>query len=161
MAARDRWSFVEARIAGNCETVAAMVASSLSQPLPSQELAFVAAVKAANSSTVFAVSAVDANMLLVVEETAASNWSAIAATTGSTGCFAVTVRRRETALAASVEGKFGFVGVTLVNNFDCVAEESDTTLGVAVMAASSWQNVFEAKIAGRNLVAEEMIANTR
>lgn len=149
------------KIAGNYETVAAMVASSLLQLRSTAlRLVFVVVVKAESSSTASAVSAMDVSTSLVVEETAANNWSAIGATTGNMDYFVVTARRKETALAASAEGKSGFAGVTIVSNFDRVAEESDTKLEVVVMVASSWRNAFAAKIAERNSVVEEMIAST-
>lgn len=149
------------KIAGSYETVAAMVASSLLQlRSTASRLVFVVVVTAESSWTASAVSAMDVSTSLVVEETAASNWSAIVATTGNMDCFVVTARRKETALAASAEGKSGSAGVTIVSNFDRVAEESGTKLGVAAMVASSWRSAFAAKIAGRNSVVEEMIAST-
>lgn len=80
---------------------------------------------------------------------------------GSMGCFAVMVRKKETVLAANAGGKSGFVEVTIVNNFDRVAEESEMKLRVAAMVASNWQNAFAARIVGKNSAAEETIARTR
>lgn len=71
MVVRHRRTF-EMKIVNNYEIVAVMIVSSSLQLL-SSELAFVVVVKAVNNSTMFAASAMDVNMSLVVEETAANN----------------------------------------------------------------------------------------
>jgi hypothetical protein len=125
------------RIADNYE-IAVMVANNSPQLLLLPELVFVVAVKAAGSSTVSAANVLDVNMSLVVEEMAANNWSTTAAMAGSTGYFVAMARKKEIALVVSAGKKFGFAEVTIVNNSDRVAQESDMKLKVAVMAVNSW-----------------------
>lgn len=136
------------------------VASSLPR-LPTRKLAFVAAAKAVSSWRTFAASAGYASTLLAVEETAANNWSAVAETTGSTGCFVETVRRREIALAANAGGRSGFAGATIASNFDRVAEESDTKLRAVATAASSSHHAFATRTAERNSMVAETTACMR
>lgn len=157
-------TFVEARTAGNCEIVAAMVASS---SLPSLFRVSVAA-KAVSNSAVSVASVTDASMLAAAAGTiGASNWSAIVATTASTSYSVVTVRRMVTfAFAAKhAEEKSVFVAADamIASNFDRAAEESDTrsSMIAKVMVVSSWRSVFVAMTEARNSAVEGTAASKR
>lgn len=156
------WPFVEVRIAGNCEIVAAMVASN--SP-PSLFRVFVA-VKAANNLAVFVVSVADASTLVAAAGMIdVSNWSTIVAMIANMGYSAVTVRKTETFVSAEkrVERKSAFVaaGAMIASSFDLIAEESGTkSLMVAkVTVANSWRSVFAAMTEEKNLVVEETAAS--
>lgn len=155
---------VEARIAGNFETVAAKVASN-SSPLP---VRVSAAAKAANSLAVSAASVTDASRSAAVAgTTGANNWSAIVATIASTDYSAAMARKTETFASAEkrVARKSAFVaaGATIAGSFGLIAEESGTKSSMAakVTVASSWRSVFAARTEARNLAAEETAASKR
>lgn len=155
--------FVEVRIAGNFETVAATVASN-SPPLLFR--VFVVAAKAANNLAVSAVSVADASRLAAAAGTiGVSNWSAIVATIANTDYSAATARKTETFASAEkrVERKSAFVaaGAMIASSFDLIAEESGTkSLMVAkVTVANSWRSVFAAMTEEKNLAAEETAAS--
>lgn len=123
------WTSVEARIAGNCETVVAVtVASSLPPWLFPESVA----ARAASSLAASEASAADANTLAAAAAatTDANNWSEIAETIASKGCSAATLRRTEmSAFAAKRAGEKSAsvaADATTAGSFDRVAEESDT-----------------------------------
>lgn len=154
--------FVEVRIAGNFETVAATVASN-SSPLLAR--VFVAA-KAANNLAVSAASVADASRLAAVAgTTGVNNWSAIVATIANTDYSAAMARKTETFASAEkhVERKSAFVaaGAMIASSFDLIAEESGTkSLMVAkVTVANSWRSVIAAMTEEKNLAAEETAAS--
>lgn len=161
-------TFVEARIAGNCETVAVTVASSWPPSLSQVPVA----AKVASNSVESAASVADASKLAaaVAETIGASNWSAIAATFADTDYSAATVRRMVTFASAAKRagGRSAFVaaGATIAcscDRCDQFVGELDTKSSTAAKAkvASSWQSVLAAMAEARSSVAEGMAASKR